>query len=597
MKNDRTARFRILALIACAVMALTSCSALAAGGSLAGGDGSLGGGKSRKHIARGFSWVLKPDAAKDAQGSLESLETEAGRSAYVAGVLSDLYTNKLLEADKIDLNTCLMGWEVKDGRLAVEMVIRYDGQPFIMLTAHNDKGTCEILMGYTMDVSDIEAETRRFYRRNPEEAYLDYLLDGYPNRGEAAKDDVEDMIVAADEKLAVAMLLMPDPAAIRTVAVNGVYVNETPYGQKGIELTGIEVDGKKVTCAFSNLTGQDANGVTWNYACYDENGSRTRNGAFTLPDLPSGQSGIGSMYLDESAVAVLFIETGSGAEQLMPFAAAAEETEEGAEAAGAETASEASSEPEEAAAEEASAETAEAAETAEEPAEAAAEETAEAEESAEETAETEGEEAGEETAQETEAEETQEPEAEEPSAEAENSEEPAEEADAEAENAEENEIAADEVPEEAVDNTLEIGGVVVNGLPYVLKGVTLTGIEIEGQKVMCAFSNEGEEDLTGVRWHYVCYDEGGHKLREGDFAVPDLPAGQTAVGNMYITKGTAYLFFLGDADAADTLEGVAGEAPEENAAAEETEPEAPEEAPAEDENQLRDTTKRSPKQL
>ncbi|MBQ8136552.1 MAG: hypothetical protein IJ174_03880, partial [Clostridia bacterium] len=173
----------------------------------------------------------------------------------------------------------------------------------------------------------------------------------------------------------------------------------------------------------------------------------------------------------------------------------------------------------------------------------------------------------------------------------------AEEPPAETETPAETEAEQAEAAEEAVEDMQEIGGVFVNKLPYTLKGVTLTGIEIEGQKVMCAFSNDGEEDLSGIRWHYVCYDEGGRKLREGDFIVPDLPAGQTAVGSMYITKGTAYLFFLGDADAEAAPLTAPGEAQAEDAEPVEAEAEEPAPAPAKEENQLRDQKKRSPKQL
>ena len=178
----------------------------------------------------------------------------------------------------------------------------------------------------------------------------------------------------------------------------------------------------------------------------------------------------------------------------------------------------------------------------------------------------------------------EEPAEEEPAAEEPVTEEPAEEEPAAEEPAKEEPADTEESEgeEPAERKTAQVNGVTVNAMPFKLYGVVLTGIEIDRQKVTCAFANESGEDISGLTWHFACYNAKGVKVREGSFVIPDIPEGQTAFGRMYLKADTAYLFFMDGNTAPETLE--------EKPAAEEIP------VPADDSTKLHET-KRDPKQI
>ena len=546
-------KYRAIAL-AVTLLILSCCVPVLAGSSLSGG----GGVQSKKSITRGFSWILKPSAAKAAQGSMETLATPEGRAAYVAGALSDLYQQQLIDPEKLSLSTCRMGWDDDEGMLTAEILLRYDGEPYIILTGHTLKGQCCIVMGYTMDVSAIEDDVRRFYRNNPEEAYLDLLISCYANRAEVEEADIFDQVEKADAQLSAALQTVRD-GDVHMTAVNGVYVNELPYAADGVVLTDIEIDQQKVTCAFRNEGDADVKDLKWEYACYNADGVLIGTAAFAVPDLPAGQSGIGSVEVSEDTAGLLF---GVGVQ----VAAQISFDEVSAEPAAEEPVTE-----EPAAEEPVTEEPAEEEPVTEEPVE---EEPATEEPVAEEPA-------AEEPAEEEPV--TEEPVAEDPAAEEPVAEEPAAEEAAEEEPAEEPaETEESEGEEPAERKTAQVNGVTVNAMPFKLYGVVLTGIEIDRQKVTCAFANESGEDISGLTWHFACYNAKGVKVREGSFVIPDIPEGQTAFGRMYLKADTAYLFFMDGNTAPETLE--------EKPAAEEIP------VPADDSTKLHET-KRDPKQI
>ena len=90
-------------------------------------------------------------------------------------------------------------------------------------------------------------------------------------------------------------------------------------------------------------------------------------------------------------------------------------------------------------------------------------------------------------------------------------------------------------------------GIVVNKLPYVVKGLKITSITISGTKVTVTVTNNtgyAIKDITHIS--YKCYNSSGTVIKTGNLYLEDLNNGETTSVYFYTESGTSKILF-GDA--------------------------------------------------